>query len=157
MREQHRSAGIASAGTSDRDHLLTGVARGGVAAFGGTSVAAVLGFALTVVITRGLSTTTAGQFFSATALFIVSTTLLSFGVAAGVVRFVPRLRALDREDDVPALLVVAIVPVGLAAVLGGAAMWFAAPTLAHHFDKRFLRLAARDLPAVGRFHSCRRP
>ncbi len=133
MRDDDRSREPAHGDLPDRELMLTSVARGGSAAFGGTSAAAVLGFALTVVVTRGLSTGTAGEFFSATALFLVSQTALSFGVAAGVVRFVPRLRAQSREADVPAMLVIAVVPVALAAVLGGIAMWFASPLLAEHF------------------------
>jgi O-antigen/teichoic acid export membrane protein len=134
MRDDHRSAGSARGDSYDRERLLVGVARGGSAAFAGTAAAAVLGFTLTVVVTRGLSTATAGEFFTATALFLVAQTALTFGVAAGVVRFVPRLRAQGREADVPALLAVAVAPVVLAALLGAVVMWVAAPALAEHFQ-----------------------
>jgi O-antigen/teichoic acid export membrane protein len=114
--------------------MLTGVARGGSRAFGGTSAAAVLGFGLTLVVTRGLDGASAGQFFSATALFLVLQTLFAFGVAAGVVRFVPRLRALGREADVPALLILAVVPVAVAALAGAVVLWFSSSALAGVFD-----------------------
>ena len=109
---------------------LTGVARGGSFAVLGTGAGSVFGFVLTLVLTHGLTTTTAGQFFSATAIFIVLQTFLSFGVGAGLVRFVPRFQALDRQNDVPALLVVAFVPVIVLGIVGSIALWLAAPVLA---------------------------
>ncbi|HEX8304635.1 MAG TPA: oligosaccharide flippase family protein [Jatrophihabitans sp.] len=109
---------------------LAGVARGGSFAVLGTGGGSILGFILTLVLTHGLTTTTAGQFFSATAIFIVLQTFLSFGVGAGLVRFVPRWRALDREADLPALLVVAFVPVVVLGIVGSVALWLAAPVLA---------------------------
>ncbi len=111
-------------------HALAGVARGGSFAVLGTGAGSVFGFVLTLVLTHGLTTTTAGQFFSATAIFLVLQTFLSFGVGAGLVRFVPRLRALDRQADIPALLVVAFVPVLVLGAVGSVALWLAAPTLA---------------------------
>ncbi|HEX2904960.1 MAG TPA: oligosaccharide flippase family protein, partial [Jatrophihabitans sp.] len=111
---------------------LTGMARNGVFAMAGTGAGSVLGFVLTLVVTRGLSTTMAGQFFSATAVFIVLQTVLSFGVGAGLVRFVPRFQALGRHNDVPALMAAATVPVAVLGVLGSIGLWFAAPVLAHH-------------------------
>ena len=113
-------------------HPLAGVARGGSFAVLGTGAGSVLGFVLTLVVTHGLTTTTAGQFFSATAIFIVLQTFLSFGVGAGLVRFVPRFRALDRAGDVPALLVVAFVPVAVLGLVGSVGLWLAAPELAAH-------------------------
>ena len=121
--------GATTAG-ADRRALLAGVARHGGLAMAGTSAAAVLGFLLTLTVTRGLSTTAAGQFFSATAVFFVLQTFLSFGVGAGLVRFVPRLIALGRTADVPALLVVAVVPVVVLGAAGSAALDALAPTLA---------------------------
>lgn len=111
---------------------LGAVARGGSFAALGTGAGSILGFVLTLVVTRGLSTTSAGQFFSATAVFIVLQTFLSFGVGAGLVRFVPRFRALGRHADVPALLAVAFVPVAALGVLGTVGLWFASPILAEH-------------------------
>jgi O-antigen/teichoic acid export membrane protein len=109
---------------------LAGVARGGSFAVLGSGAGSIFGFVLTLVLTHGLTTTTAGQFFSATAIFIVLQTFLSFGVGAGLVRFVPRWQALDRQADVPALLVVAFVPVIVLGIVGSVALWFAAPALA---------------------------
>jgi O-antigen/teichoic acid export membrane protein len=106
------------------------VVRGGGFAILGSGAGAVLGFALTLVVTRGVTTTTAGQFFSATAVFIVLQTFFSFGVGAGLVRFVPRFHVLGRQSDLPALLLVAFVPVIALGIAGSVALWFAAPPLA---------------------------
>jgi len=121
-----------TAGRASGGHPLTGVARGGSFAVLGTGAGSIFGFVLTLVVTHGLTTTSAGQFFSATAVFIVLQTFLSFGVGAGLVRFVPRFQALDRAADIPALLVVAFVPVAVLGALGSLGLWFAAPQLAAH-------------------------
>ena len=61
QRPRHRRAtGDASATPLSR------VARGSVATLAGAAISAVVGFALTVVITRGLTKTEAGVFFSVT-------------------------------------------------------------------------------------------
>ena len=125
------AAGGTSAGNPTA-HPLAGVARGGSFAVLGTGAGSILGFVLTLVVTHGLTTTTAGQFFSATAVFIVLQTFLSFGVGAGLVRFVPRFEALGRAGDVPALLAVAFVPVAVLGLVGSVGLWFAAPQLAAH-------------------------
>ncbi len=129
-------------------HPLAGVARGGSFAVLGTGAGSLLGFVLTLVVTHGLTTTTAGQFFSATAIFIVLQTFLSFGVGAGLVRFVPRFRALGRAEDVPALLVVAFVPVAVLGLLGSVALWFAAPELATHVGHDRAALASVRILAL---------
>lgn len=141
--------------TADR-RALHGVARGGSFAAVGSAIGAGLGLVLTLVVTHGLSQGTAGRFFTSTAVFIVLQTLLAFGVGAGLVRFVPRLRALDRDADLPTLLRVALVPVAVAGVLGSVAIWVGAPTLAHHIDSAhattlvstFHLIAALFLPAT---------
>ncbi len=109
---------------------LAGVARGGTFAAGGSALGAALGFGLTLVVTHGLTPTSAGRFFSSTAVFLVLQTFLSFGVGAGVVRFIPRFKALGRTSDIPALLVVAFVPVAALATIGSAALWLLAGPLA---------------------------
>src|SRR5206468_3438087 len=53
------------------DRTLRSMARGGAAAFAGTGAAAVLGFVLTVVVTRALAPDDAGAFFSSIAIFFV--------------------------------------------------------------------------------------
>lgn len=152
----NRASGNQVGDPGSAPHPLAGVARGGSFAVVGTGAGSVLGFVLTLVVTHGLTTTTAGQFFSATAVFIVLQTFLSFGVGAGLVRFVPRFGALDRAGDVPALLVVAFVPVAVLGLLGSVGLWFAAPQLAaqvghdnaHAALASFRMLAALFLPGT---------
>lgn len=114
--------------------VLGSVVRGGAFALVGTASAAVMGFVLTLVVTRGLSQTAAGEFFTTTALYLVLLAFVAFGVAAGVVRFVPRFLVHERGADIPRLLVVAIVPVAVAAVVFSVALWVAAPTLSTRFS-----------------------
>jgi O-antigen/teichoic acid export membrane protein len=125
---------------------LHGMARGGSFAAVGSAAGAALGLLLTLVVTHGLSQNDAGQFFSATAVFLVLQTLLAFGVGAGLVRFVPRFRALERVDDLPTLLRVALGPVVVSGALGSVAIWWAAPALAG-------RISDGDAgPLIGTFH-----
>ena len=118
--------------TSPPEGGLGGLARGGSLAVVGTGAGSVLGFVLTLVVTHGLTTSSAGEFFSTTAVFTVLQMVFSFGVGAGLVRFIPRLRALERTNDIPAMLVVAAVPVTTVALVGSLALWFAAPLLSTH-------------------------
>jgi O-antigen/teichoic acid export membrane protein len=124
-----------SSTTTPADSLaLRRVARGGSLAAVGTAIAAALGFALTLVVTHALSTHSAGIFFATTAAFLVVQTVVSFGVGAGVVRFIPRMQTLGRTADIPALLFVALVPVAVVGVIVSVACLFAAPYLAKQFD-----------------------
>jgi O-antigen/teichoic acid export membrane protein len=109
---------------------LHGIARGGSFAAVGSAAGAALGLVLTLVVTHGLTPTDAGRFFSVTAVFLVLQTLLAFGVGAGMVRFVPRLRALDRTDDLPTLLRIALLPVVVSGAAGTLGIWLATPALA---------------------------
>jgi O-antigen/teichoic acid export membrane protein len=135
---------------------LHGVARGGSFAAVGSAAGAALGLVLTLVVTHGLTPTAAGQFFSVTAVFLVLQTLLAFGVGAGLVRFVPRLRALGRADDLPTLLKVALLPVIASGAIGSIAIWLAAPALADRLghgqsgalESTFYLIAALFLPAT---------
>lgn len=121
-------------GPHQNERALSGVARGGTVALGGTVFAAALGFGLTFIVTRGLSADVAGQFFTVMAIYFVLQTLVAFGVAAGVVRFVPRFRALGRTGDLPRLLIVAIAPVAGFAAVASVALWVVAPRLSTVFD-----------------------
>jgi O-antigen/teichoic acid export membrane protein len=81
---------------------------------------------------------------------------VAFGVAAGVVRFVPRFLVHQRAADIPRLLVVAIVPVAIAAVVFSVALWIAAPELSSRFSDgsdattSAFRILAVLLPGVSR-------
>ncbi len=135
------------ASADEHRHALHGMARGGSFATVGSAAGAVLGLVLTLVVTHGLPQDAAGQFFSATAVFLVLQTLLAFGVGAGLVRFVPRFRALDRAADLPTLLRVALVPVIASGALGSVGIWLATPALAHRIA------GGHSGPLIATFHA----
>lgn len=137
-----------SSPSSEPDHgtALRSVARGGSFAAAGSALGAAFGLVLTLVVTHGLTPTSAGQFFSTTAVFIVLQTLLAFGVGAGLVRFVPRYKALDRASDLPTLLRVAVLPVVGAGVAASAGVWLLAPMLAERIGH------SHSAPLVSTFH-----
>lgn len=109
---------------------LDRVARGGALGLAGAVVAAVAGFALVAVITRGVPTDTAGTFFTVTSLFLIAQGLATLGTDTGLARFLLRHEAAGRGDAVLATLRTAAVPVMVAAVLAGAVLFGFASQLA---------------------------
>jgi O-antigen/teichoic acid export membrane protein len=71
----------------------------------------VLGFTLTIVVTRGLGALGAGVFFQSVALFSVLASLCELGAPAGLVRTIPRFRALGRSGEIRGTVRVALWPV----------------------------------------------
>ena len=113
-----------------RDQDLEKLARGSSLNLAGSLVAAVLSFVLPIVITRGLAKDDAGAFFAATALFTILINVGSVGADTGLLRSIPRARALDGHADLRTLLRVAVLPPALLAVGMAAALWFLAPWVA---------------------------
>lgn len=106
---------------------MAGVARGSAANLAGAVVAAASTFVLTVVVTRGLSPSDAGVFFSVTSLFLVGMSLSQLGTDAGLVYFVSRARALGSLGDVGGLVRSAVLPVaGTGLLVAGAGTVLAA-------------------------------
>ena len=97
--------GIAAPPASASATPLSRVARGSVATLAGAAISAVVGFALTVVITRGLTKTEAGVFFSVTSLFLVVVSVGLLGTDLGLVYFLSRARALGSARLSPATCV----------------------------------------------------
>jgi O-antigen/teichoic acid export membrane protein len=79
---------------------LTTLARGGILNLAGVAVTATSGFALVVVVTRGLSGTQAGVFFESIALFSILGAIAQWGADIGVVREIPRHRVRGRHHDI---------------------------------------------------------
>jgi O-antigen/teichoic acid export membrane protein len=98
---------------SDAASDLDTLARGGVLVVLAAVASGLLGFALVVAVSRGLSADRAGRFFEAVALFTVAGNLLLLGSDVGLVRTIARLRALGRYEDLRLTLLVAMVPVFL--------------------------------------------
>lgn len=97
------------------------VARGGLVGLVGSAYAAVCGLATTVLVAREVAAGDAGTFFAATALFGTLAVISCLGTDAGLARFLLRLEADGRADDVRRAVRTAALPalgVACATVLG---------------------------------------
>ena len=108
---------------------LRSLARGGALNTVGFAIAGVLGFVLTVVVTREVGSSGAGVFFSAVAVFTILTQGAKLGADTGVVRFVAAYLARGNARDVRPVLRIALVPAAIGGLLAAAvAMTLAEPT-----------------------------
>jgi len=136
-----------------REDILR-LARGGLLNLAGAASFGLLGFALTVMVSRALSSEGVGIFFEFVALYTFSVTLANLGTSIGLMRAVARARALGRTAELRPLLFVSLAPtVGASCVI--AVLLFAyAPDLAELFLDQahrevgvtYLRVAAPTLP-----------
>jgi O-antigen/teichoic acid export membrane protein len=108
-----------TSGGSARPPSLAGAARGGVVNLVGAAAYGLLGFALVVVVTRGLGLGQAGALLEAVAVCTIVARTTTLGTDAGLVRFVARARALG-DTDAAAYLRVAVAPVAAASVVAAA-------------------------------------
>ena len=117
---------------------LRSLARGGTLNTVGFATAGVLGFVLTVVVTREVGRSGAGVFFSAVAVFTILTQVAKLGADTGVVRFVAAYRARGLFRDVRPVVRIAMVPAAVGGVVAAlVAIVGAEPTS---------RVFARDRP-----------
>ncbi|MBM6402705.1 lipopolysaccharide biosynthesis protein [Phycicoccus sp. CSK15P-2] len=105
------------------------VARGGAVNLVGAASSAVLGFALTTLVARGLDDGVAGVFFTTTSAFIVAVALADLGVSTGLVYFISRARTVGTADQVRGFVQVARGPVLVVAATTGLVALVAAPVL----------------------------
>jgi O-antigen/teichoic acid export membrane protein len=96
-------------------------------------VQALAGFALSVVITRGLRAHGAGVFFEVVALFTILANAAELGADTGLVRTVARSRALMAIADLRRQIGAAVLPVLACGLLLAAAIWVGAPWLTRVF------------------------
>lgn len=108
-----------------RTHLDR-VARGSLLGLVGAAIAAAGGFALVVVVTRGVTTEQAGVFFAVTSLFLICEGVAAFGTGIGLARFLLRHEAAGRPGAIIATLRVAAAPVLIIASLLGTALFVGA-------------------------------
>ncbi|CAN5223870.1 hypothetical protein BH09ACT11_BH09ACT11_07970 [soil metagenome] len=134
---------------------MRGAARGSVANLVGSAVSVLAAFAVTVVVTRGFSTTEAGQFFSATSLFLLVSTLGLLGADTAVVYFVAKSRELRTEELIPRYVRAAVVPVVSLSIALGVLTWLFAPEITswvsdadHDLGVAYLRTLAVFIPAA---------
>lgn len=109
------------------------VARGSALNIAGMSLGAVLGFALTVVVSRWLQPRQAGALFELIALFTILSNSLELGADTGLTRWISRARAIGGIGHVRRMVAIANLPVLIAGTVAAAAVWVAAPALAHVF------------------------
>ncbi|WP_245716350.1 lipopolysaccharide biosynthesis protein [Micromonospora humi] len=123
-------AAEAPAGGTGSGAGLGGAARQGFANLVGVGLAAVAGFGLNIVITRGWSVREAGMFFAATSAFMIAASAARLGTDVGTIYFVSRHRTLDRRDRIRGTIAVGLVPVLVVGAMLAVAGWLAAPALA---------------------------
>ncbi len=104
-----------------------GSARSAAISFAGAISAAVLGFALTVVVGRGLGPSGAGQFYAVTGIFFVLCMGLKLGADTAMVWALPRLRAHQQQQDTRTTVWVGLRPVWVVSVVVAVLVCAAAP------------------------------
>ena len=110
---------------------LAAVARGGTLNLAGAAVSAVTTVGVTVLVTRHFSKYVAGSFFTATSAFVIVVMIATLGAHNGLVYFIARLRSLGEDDQIPAVLRIAVIPVAVASAVLMIAMLVFANPLAH--------------------------
>lgn len=109
---------------------LRSLARGGVFALSGSVIAGVLGFVLTILMTRGFDQVTVGIVFTMVSVFLVAFTVVKLGASTGVVYFVARLSALGDSHRLRSALRSALTPVVATSLVAAAALIVLAGPLA---------------------------
>ena len=119
-----------------QERSTSGVIRGGAMSFAGGVIAALGGFLLTLVVTRGLGATRAGVFFVSLGLFTILANTLELGADTGLVRAIPRLRTLGRSNDLRRTLAAAVLPIAFVGVLAAVLVYVFAPQFASTFMRQ---------------------
>jgi O-antigen/teichoic acid export membrane protein len=132
------------------------LAKGGLFNLAGLSASALFQFLVVIIVARGLGATGTGAFFEAVALFTIFSNVGELGADAGLVRTVPRYRALGRTRDIRSTLTIALVPIIILGLIMGAAIFYFAPQLSTIFmhgirrseGASYIRALALFLPAA---------
>ncbi len=90
---------------------LGSLARGGALNLVSAGAAAVSGFGLVVVVTRGLPASDAGVFFAATSVFLIASRVCTLGTPTGLVYWISQDRAVRRPVQLGRWLRIALPPV----------------------------------------------
>jgi O-antigen/teichoic acid export membrane protein len=127
---------------------LARLARGSLINFVGAFMNALFGFVLVLVVTHGLHRGRAGVFFEAVALFTILSNIAELGADDGLVRMIPRYRALGRTQDIRRTLAVSLWPVLGVGALFAAATYVYAPQLSHFFVRGDTARAGALVPYI---------
>ncbi|NUS73376.1 MAG: oligosaccharide flippase family protein [Corynebacteriales bacterium] len=127
------------------------IARSGGVSFAGAVIGALGGFALVVLVSRGLGASGAGVFSLLVAVFMTLTVAGRLGVDSALVRLLPRLRVQGRVQEITSTVIAALVPVTIAMTVGAAGLWVLADEVSHwltetHDNEQLLRIVAALLP-----------
>jgi O-antigen/teichoic acid export membrane protein len=117
---------------------LVGVARQFSATLVGSVISVTLGFALTLIVARGIGAEGAGVFFVTLGVFAVLLGVLKLGADLGAMRMIARHLALDEPDAVRVIIGAGILPVALLSAAVAAVVFAFAPDVGPSF--------ARDAP-----------
>ena len=150
--EPQTDAGV-PAGTHD---AVSRVGRSSTANLVGSSVMATTTFLLTLVVTRGLPREEAGLFFSATSVFVLTTSLGQLGTNTALVYFLARSRSMATTERIRHYVGVAVGPVMVTGVVAGGGLFVLAEPVARiiapgHLvgTTSYLRLLALFIPLAG--------
>ena len=109
---------------------LARVAKGGVLNLGGALLSAIATLGLTVVVTHNFSRSVAGAFFVAMSLFLIVEAMANLGAYNGTIYFIARLRALNADRRIPAIMRATVIPVLISSAAGALAVFLFAHPLA---------------------------
>ncbi len=109
---------------------LRSLGRGTSLNLAGSVVAGVLNVVVPVIVTRGFTRADAGTFFAATALFTIFINVGTVGADTGILRSLPRARALGQQAEMRTQLRVALVPPALFSAVLAAGLVVLAPQIA---------------------------
>jgi O-antigen/teichoic acid export membrane protein len=131
LRQPETPAGPADANARHRRGAghFQALARGGALNLLGVVVSGSMQLVLTVVVARGVGASGTGAFFEAVALFTILSNVGELGADTGLVKILPRYRALNRNQDLGTVVQIALWPVILFGIGMGAATWLLAPEL----------------------------
>lgn len=132
-------------------HPLTRAARGSALSLAGGATSAIASFGLTALVTRGLSATAAGVFFTTTSFFVLLTTICSLGTTSGLVRFIAAAKATNRREVVESYVRVALWPVALTSCAAAAALLVFSPAVASLISPDHRELATLSLRTLAWF------
>lgn len=143
----------------ERDRAdIGGLARRGMLSLAGAAVSAVTSLLVIVVITRVAGKEEAGEFFSATSLFVIAESLCALGTTTGLVYFIARIRALGKGHGVAGVLRTALPPVVVVSVAVAILIGVLAPAFSNlvsdggsHTLTVYLRVLATFLPVAVAF------
>jgi O-antigen/teichoic acid export membrane protein len=108
---------------------LSTVARQFSVTLASSIVSAALGFALTLIVARGIGAEAAGVFFITLGVFAVTMGVLKLGADLGAMRMIARYLALGKPDAVRTVIFAGIVPVALLSVVAAVGVIVVAPEL----------------------------